>query len=168
MTREVVTVGAGATLREAIGILRAENVNGAPAIQNGQVVGVISVSDILDFEVNGPTAPPDSEGDVQWRILEDEESDDVPSFYGGAWDDVGIAERFGIDGAHEWDLLGEHVVGDVMTRGLFSLPPETPLDEAGTYMMRRGIHRVLVMEGKRLLGIASASDFVRAVAEHRV
>jgi CBS domain-containing protein len=34
-------------------------------------------------------------------------------------------------------------------------------------MMRRGIHRILVMEGKRLLGIASASDFVRAVAERR-
>jgi CBS domain-containing protein len=35
-------------------------------------------------------------------------------------------------------------------------------------MVLRGIHRVLVMEGGRLLGIVTSSDFVRAVSERRV
>jgi CBS domain-containing protein len=152
MTGDVVTLNAQATLREAIGILRAENVSGAPVVQGGEVVGVVSVSDILDFEVDTAPVPTDT-----------------PSFYSEAWDDAGVevAEWFTSERGREWDLLGEHVVAEVMTRGVFALPPDTWIDEAAAYMMRRGIHRILVMEGKRLLGIASASDFVRAVAEHR-
>ena len=33
-----------------------------------------------------------------------------------------------------------------------------------SYMTRHGIHRVLVLEGDELIGIASAMDMVRAVA----
>lgn len=171
MTREVVTVSPEASLRETIGILRAENVNGAPVVQAGQVIGVVSVSDILDFEVHTPVVPMEQQSQERWPTLEEEGvSGDVPSYFSDGWDDLGIeiAERFSAEGPPDWDVLGDHVVGDVMTRGLFALPPDTPLDEAGRYMTRRGIHRVLVMDGMRLLGIASASDFVRAVAEHRI
>lgn len=163
MTREVVTVSPESTLRETIEILRAENVHGAPVVQAGQVIGVVSASDILDFEAQTPTIPLERQDSEPWSAA-------APSFFSDAWEDLGIevAERFSAEDAHDWDVLGDHVVGDVMTRGLFALPPDTPLDLAGMYMTRRGIHRVLVMEGMRLLGIASASDFVRAVAEHRI
>ena len=76
---------------------------------------------------------------------------------------VTITDISHVDGRRD-----QAIVGDVMTRGLFALPPETPLDLAAGYMDRRGIHRVLVMDGSRLVGIASASDFVRAVAQHRI
>lgn len=169
MTREVVTVNPEATLRETIEVLRAENVNGAPVVQAGKVIGVVSASDILDFEAQTPTVPLERQDSEPWSGFEDEALH-APSFFSRAWEDSGIdvAERFSAEDAHDWDLLGDHVVGDVMTRGLFALPPDTPLDLAGMYMTRRGIHRVLVMDGKRLVGIASASDFVRAVAEHRI
>ena len=162
MTHEVVTLNPEMTLREAIGILRAENVHGAPVVRGGEVVGVASVSDILDFEVHTPLVPVEHQSQDEWAGFEHEAAD-VPSFFSQTWD------RAGVDLANaEWDLLADHLVGDVMTRGLFALPPETPLDLAARYMVTRGIHRVLVMDGMRLLGIASASDFVRAVAEHRV
>lgn len=169
MTGEVVTLNAQATLREAIGVLRAENVSGAPVVQGGDVVGVVSVSDILDFEVETPPVPTERPSQVEWGGLEEEPVDeDLPSFYSEMWDEVGVevAERFASDRGPEWDLLSEHVVAEVMTQGVFALPPETRIDEAAGYLTRLGIHRVLVMEGKRLLGIASASDFVRAIAEH--
>ena len=164
MTDQVVTLNPEMTLREAIGILRAENVNGAPVVHGGEVVGVASASDVLDFEVQTPTVPVEFQGRDEWRDAGEEPAGiDLPAFFSDTWG------RAGVDMANaEWDLLGEHVVGDVMTRGLFALPPETPLDLAARYMGTRGIHRVLVMDGMRLLGIASASDFVRAVAEHRV
>jgi CBS domain-containing protein len=170
MTREVVTVNPEATLRETIGILRAENVNGAPVVQAGQVIGVVSASDILDFEVQTPTVPLERQDSEPWSGFEDEVvHTSAPSFFSDAWEDLGIeVAEFSAEDAHDWDVLGDHVVGDVMTRGLFALPPDTPLDLAGMYMTRRGIHRVLVMDGMRLLGITSASDFVRAVAEHRI
>jgi CBS domain-containing protein len=164
MTSEVVTLNPEMTLREAIGILRAENVNGAPVVHGGQVVGVASVSDILDFEVQTPLVPVEYQIQNEWTGSQDETTEmDVPAFFSDTWDGTGVDLA-----SAEWDLLGDHLVGDVMTRGLFALPPDTPLDQAARYMTTRGIHRVLVMEGMRLLGIASASDFVRAVAEHRV
>ena len=52
MTNKVVTLNPEMTLREAIGILRAENVNGAPVVHGGQVVGV--ASDLSSF-VTGAT-----------------------------------------------------------------------------------------------------------------
>jgi CBS domain-containing protein len=171
MTGTVVTLSPETTLLEAIGILRAENVSGAPVVRNDQVVGVVSASDILDFEVDTVPVPTERPSQMEWDGLEEERFDDedIPAFYSQLWDGVGaeVAERFASDTGPEWDFLEEHVVAEVMTRGVFALPPDTRLDEAAEYMTRRGIHRVLVMEGRRLLGIASASDFVRAVAEHR-
>ena len=164
MTNKVVTLNPEMTLREAIGILRAENVNGAPVVHGGEVVGVASVSDILDFEVQTPLVPVEYQNQDGWPGLQDGTTEiDLPTFFSDTWDSTGVELA-----SAEWDLLGDHLVGDVMTRGLFALPPETPLDQAAKYMATRGIHRVLVMDGMRLLGIASASDFVRAVAEHRV
>jgi CBS domain-containing protein len=162
MTDQVVTLNPEMTLREAIGILRAENVNGAPVVQGEEVIGVASVSDILDFEVHTPLVPIEHQSQDAWSPFEDE-SGDVPAFFSETWAGSGVELA-----SEQWDLLDDHLVGDVMTRGLFALPPETPLDLAAGYMDRRGIHRVLVMDGSRLVGIASASDFVRAVAQHRI
>jgi CBS domain-containing protein len=172
MTRDVVTIGAESTLREAIGILRAENVTGAPVLHGSKVVGVMSVADILDFEVETPAVPAESAGQVEWRGLEEEplENEDVESFYSDLRDDAGagVAERFAHVVGPEWDLLSEHVVSEVMTQTVHALPPDTELATAAEYMVLRGIHRVLVMEGGRLLGIVTSSDFVRAVSERRV
>jgi CBS domain-containing protein len=171
MTRDVVTVGAETTLREAIGILRAENVTGAPVVQGSRVVGVVSVADILDFEVETPAVPTERPSQVEWGGLEEEslEEQNAESFYRDLWDDAGaeVAERFAQDAGLEWDLLSEHVVSEVMTENVLSLPPDTELPAAAAYMTRRGIHRVLVMEDGRLLGIVTSSDFVRAVSERR-
>lgn len=150
MTRQVVTLGAEATLREAIGILRGENVTGAPVVRSGEVVGVVSVTDILDFEVETSPSPNPS------------------GYYRDLWEDLEVVEeRLAVALDEEWDLLSEHVVSEVMTGEVLALPAETSLDQAAGFMSRHAIHRVLVMDGKRLLGIVSASDFVRAVASHR-
>jgi CBS domain-containing protein len=171
MTRDVVTVGAEATLREAIGILRAENATGAPVLQGSKVVGVVSVADILDFEVETPVVPAERPSQVEWGGLEEEtpEEEDTEAFYTDLWDDVGaeVDERFAHDVGPEWDLLSEHDVSEVMTEKVLALPPDAELAMAAAYMTERGIHRVLVMEGGQLFGIATSSDFVRAVAERR-
>jgi CBS domain-containing protein len=173
MTRDVVTISAEATLREAIETLRGENVTGAPVVKGSDVVGVVSVADILDFEVETPAVPAERPSQVEWGGLEEkpiDEENDRAEYYNVFWDDVGteVAERFAHDVGPEWDLLSEHVVAEVMTQSVFALPPDTELPAAADFMTRRGIHRVLVMEGKQLHGVVAASDFVRAVGERRV
>src|SRR5688500_17902790 len=133
MTSEVVTLNPEMTLREAIGILRAENVNGAPVVHGGQVVGVASVSDILDFEVQTPLVPVEYQIQNEWTGSPDETTEmDVTAFFSDTWDGTGVDLA-----SAEWDLLGDHLAGDVMTRGRSALPPDTPLHQPARYLTTR-------------------------------
>lgn len=64
--------------------------------------------------------------------------------------------------------LEEVTVSEVMTRTVHSLPPDCFVDKAAEYMRDASIHRVLVMDGDRLLGIVSTTDVAAAVAEHKI
>ena len=172
MTREVVTIDAEATLREAIETLRSANVTGAPVVAGNEIVGVVSTADILDFEVETPAVPAERPGQLEWGGFQEEpldEENEAKEYYNDLWDDAGaeVDERFAHDVGPEWDLLTEHVVSEVMTEKVLALPPDTELAAAAEYMIRRGIHRVLVMEGGQLFGIVTSYDFVRAVAERQ-
>lgn len=62
----------------------------------------------------------------------------------------------------------EVTVSEIMTREPKALPPETSVEEAAEYMLKNQIHRVLVMDGQKLLGMVTMSDVARAVADHRI
>jgi CBS domain-containing protein len=64
--------------------------------------------------------------------------------------------------------LEDVTVDEVMTRKVQALPPDCSVDEAAALMIKKQIHRVLVMEGDALLGIVSTSDVAKAVAQHRI
>ena len=51
---------------------------------------------------------------------------------------------------------------------LSTLPPDADAHTAADMMSRQRIHRVLVTEGDKLVGIVSALDVAQAVADHRL
>ncbi len=55
-----------------------------------------------------------------------------------------------------------------MTRRVVAVTPDADVRDAAAVMIEAGVHRVLVMNGRELLGILSATDVVRAVAESRL
>ena len=55
-----------------------------------------------------------------------------------------------------------------MTRRLWSIHPDAPISDAAAVMQRARIHRVLVMEDRRLVGIITTTDIARAVADGRL
>jgi CBS domain-containing protein len=55
-----------------------------------------------------------------------------------------------------------------MTHVVFSLPPDADVETAADYMRRAEIHRLLVLDAGRLVGIVSALDIATAVADHRL
>jgi CBS domain-containing protein len=57
------------------------------------------------------------------------------------------------------------VVRDIMTPATFTVRPDATLREAARFLVRGGIHRALVLDGKQLVGIVSAFDIVRALAQ---
>lgn len=54
---------------------------------------------------------------------------------------------------------------DIMTPGAYSVAPDDAVWELARLLVRAGIHRALVMEQGRLVGIVSTLDVLRAVAE---
>lgn len=60
------------------------------------------------------------------------------------------------------------LVEDVMARDLLSVRPDQPLSEVAGLLAEHQLHRVLVTEGRRLLGLVSSQDITRAVADGRL
>lgn len=174
MSREVVTVSPELTLRDTVELLATRHISGAPVVAGHRVVGVISASDVLAFETATPGVPAERPEEPEFELetpTEWEEGLEAPAaFFTEMWSDAGadVAERIQDVGTAEWDVLGEHTVSEAMTPSVCAVGAEEDVADVARYMLRRKIHRALVMEGERLVGILTTTDIVRAVAERRV
>ena len=174
MSVEVTSLDPNMTLREATEVLSSEHFGGAPVVAGDRVVGVISIADLLDFVSSNPGPPTLKEERAEWGESSEKEEawnsrgEPAAAYFGEMWSDVFVQvdERFRKMDSPEWDILEEHVVSDIMTHRLCQLPPETDVRDAAEFMLRAGIHRVLVTEEGRLVGVASTTDIVKAVAQH--
>lgn len=61
--------------------------------------------------------------------------------------------------------LDQRTVRDIMTPDVFGVGPEATVGELGRFFVRTGLHRALVLDGGRLVGIASVTDLLGLVAE---
>lgn len=175
MTTDVTTLHPRSTLREMVDVLGAEEISGAPVVLDGEVVGVVSVTDLLEFEVGFPGAPAEPGVESEWSELDSQEmwseGEESPSSYFvdpwplGAGD---VADRIGEPETPEGDELADHVVAEVMTRTVVAVPPETELREAARVMVEADVQRILVMDGTALEGIVTQTDIVAAAAEGRI
>lgn len=168
MTEYPITLGPDLTLREAAERLAGPHISGAPVVSGDTVLGVLSMSDIVEFIANTPGLPAD-------EAAHDIEGDDdgleaIAAFYSDAvaGDVADIVERMRNVDRREWDVLSEHTVNEAMTHVVFSLPPDADVETAADYMRRAEIHRLLVLDAGRLVGIVSALDIATAVADHRL
>lgn len=174
MSREVITVHPEMTLREVMEVLTDRSVSGAPVVAADRVVGVISATDVLEFEVATPGVPTEREEPTEWGEWEpetwEEGAEPPAAYYSEMWSDAGaeVLERFQRIEGPEWDVLREHTVSEAMTRTLCALSPDTDVHVAAEYMLKAAIHRVLVVADARLVGIVTTTDIVRAVAERRL
>jgi CBS domain-containing protein len=127
------------TLREAMEILTAREVSGAPVVSGQRVVGVISATDLLSFAA----APPRNSD--RW-------TEPSPA---GEWNESAEA-------------MENYLVEDVMTKKIRWLSPDADVRSAADMMREFGVHRVLVLNRGHLVGLVSAMDIAKAVAERQL
>lgn len=171
MTIDVLTLTPEMTIREAADFLTENGTSGAPVLRGERIAGVISATDILDFAASAPGIPsedPDEEEARSHYAQQEFDEENVPAaaWFLETWPGPtgDISERFASVASPEWDVMSEYTVADVMTRVAHSLEPDTTLADAARYMLRFGIHRVLVAEQGELVGIVTTMDFLRALA----
>jgi CBS domain-containing protein len=163
MNSEVVSVSPDLTLRELLEVFTELEVSGAPVVTGGQVVGVISMTDVFDLQ--------EENGGLSLRPGVDEPENPGRKRGGSqdSWDpsegELGWART---TSSRDLDLLDQYTVADVMTREVLSQPSNTPVKKAAHHMLGLGISRILVIDEGELQGIVTTTDIVRAVAEGKL
>ena len=135
MTRDVVTVPPGASLKHAAQLLVEHGVSGLPVVDElGHVLGVVSEADILFKEAGGLDVP---------RPL--------------AW-------LAGFDVEVNRSKLEARVVGEAMTSPALTIDAHRPVGFAAHLMNEKGVNRLPVVKDGALVGIVTRADLVRAFA----
>lgn len=159
MQTEVITLQSDAPIREAIATFEDFNIKGAPVVDSaGNLVGVLTETDIAKT------------GHMRGDRIEKQRGDYYLTDPLEDLDDRGAAdsrrsEEFFDKEDYSPELLGSEVVGDWMTPRVISVLPSATLRHVCATMSKESIHRVLVVERNRLLGIITSLDVVRFVAE---
>lgn len=174
MTRDVLTMDAESSLREAVELFTTRHLSGVPVTTGGRLVGVLSASDVIAFEQGQPGVPterPELEQEEWTEPTEWVEGEEPPAaYFSELWSDAGadVLERFAAIGGPEWDQLEEHTVGEAMSPSLCRVAPGASIYAAAEQMVRAEVHRLVVMDGARLVGILTSMDIVRAVSLRRL
>jgi CBS domain-containing protein len=167
MSRGVWTVTPETQVGDVIRLFSEEQISGAPVVtDNGELKGVVSVTDVLRLAADEPeSAPEETDWEEAWDALaeDDDDSDVAPRAY---FLDVGSRSwMFRPSLAGQWPTsFDDHTVADIMTQATFTVRPQATIRELSRFLIRARIHRALVVEGGKLVGIVTAFDVVRAIA----
>lgn len=144
MSRDPIAVNPETPLNDAIKILAEHRISGLPVVdQHSKLVGILSESDLM-WQETGVTLP------AYIMILDSVIYLENPAKY-------------------ERDLhkaLGQ-TVGEVMTKDVVTIPPETPLRKAAKMMHEHKVPRLMVVDAAgNLIGILTRGDIVQFMASH--
>lgn len=152
MRRDVHCVSPETSVVDLERLLLAEGISGVPVLKDGKLVGIVSRSDV-----------------VRQLAVEQTLQETISDFYRQPFD---VDQRASRDSeeiaagvASRWQDLA---VEDVMIHGVICVEGDCDLAEVARMMLDRKIHRVLVTEGDRLVGIVSTLDLIRLFAEGKL
>ena len=171
MTTDVIAVNPDQTIREVMDLFTERHITGAPVVSRGELVGVISATDLLTFAAAPPGPPTETGSPYGWSeegsAPVDEPEELAPAFFTVPDDED---DGMGVDVQdHSWNALDEFTVADAMSHSpIWQVGPDTPVLAAAESMRHHGIHRILVTEGGKLLGIVTATDIAGAALDHRI
>lgn len=184
MSRAVVTISEGMSLREAAQVLFQNQISGAPVVDaSGRCIGVLCASDFVRWarevghgaeDVSLPACP----YQVKGRLLTGEEAvlctlaegccplQEIRPTTAGRHTAV-CRQPSGV--VSDWQQVTEKLpLGTVrryMTADVVSAAPQTPLPELARMMIDAHIHRVIVVDAERKpVGVVSSTDLLAAMA----
>lgn len=152
MERAVHVVGADMPLVELDKEFLGRQLSGFPVVENGQLVGVVSRSDV-----------------VRQLAMEQRLAESTSEYY---WDREGFHEEPAETIEQIANRLGQRIedlqVKDLMSRHIVAAAPDDSIEAVAQKLLEHRIHRVPVVDKGRLVGILSTLDFVRLFADRRV
>ena len=141
MTREVITIGPEASVKDLAKLLEAHRISGAPVLdEKAALVGVVTQSDLVQRSRDLDLPPALNVLDLHLFL-------ETPSHFQKRLE----------------KLLGDRVK-DIMTVSPLTLTPDMPVNEIARLMAAKKVHTLPVLEGGKLVGIVGKLDLIRGLA----
>jgi len=133
MVEQVITAKPEDSVTEVVKLFRKKDIRGAPVIENGKIVGIISEKDIAKLM---------EKHHVQPEKL--------------------MPKPFDIGAPFRLMKAAETKVKDIMTKKVVFISPDASAVEAATLMVQKKINRLPVVNGSNMLvGIVTRTDILR-------
>jgi CBS domain-containing protein len=147
MSRDVIVAYDDMSLEEVATLLTENQISGAPVEdREGRLVGIVSLADVARAASEGAQSEPDRS---------------QPDYFLHGWEDSLTGE----------DIRGFHVeapglaVGEIMTPTVYAVAEDAPVAAVAEMMLEAHIHRVLVQQGEKVVGIVTTSDLLELLVE---
>lgn len=142
MGTHVITVSPGTTYEEAVKLLHEHKLSGLPVIDDGIIVGIVSEKDLF-------------------KAL-------YPNY-------AAYLAYFEENGHYTEEIQEEHIesirntsIASYMQKKVFTVHPDMKILRAGGIMLAHGIHRLPVVEEKKLVGIVTREDIYGAILKQHL
>ena len=138
MNTDVLSVRDDMTVQELATFLTEREILGAPVVDSeGEVIGVVSCTDIAQNAVRENKAKVD--------------------FFGQGWED-----RMDPEELQDLPVENESLpVREIMTPTIYTVPEDTLISEIAKAMVAGRIHRLLITRGAQLVGIITTLDMLK-------
>lgn len=151
MSPGVKTLQPSDTVRRAVRLLAEHGVGGMPVVEEGALVGLLSETDVLEglrthHKKLRMLMPPEISFGISFvEVLEEREA------------------------SKALEEIGDASVTDIMTKDVATVSPEASIGQAIRTMVQREVHRLVVVERDKVVGIVTRGDvlrgFLRSLAE---
>jgi CBS domain-containing protein len=149
MNPDVVYFSPEDTVFDVAKTLSERNISGAPVVENGKVVGVISESDIVKF---------------MRTKLKAERPHELPSLSLLVLDIIKTGKKY-VDMKKEVRLISSVKVKGLMNKNIVSIEPDASVFDAANLIEKYDINRLPVVEKGRLVGIVARADLIRSLLD---
>jgi CBS domain-containing protein len=161
MREDVIAVRQETTVRELVQLLDDESISGVPVLDSaGKVRGVVSRTDVIRVAARSLEVPV---AEAFWEAV-GQDDDDPDAYFLAPESAVALLPG---PGAFEGLMLDEIKVEEIMTPVAFAVDPDMTIWEMARFLVQGRIHRALVVDDGRLVGIVTAFDVLRVVAGDR-
>lgn len=145
MRTDVVVVSYAAPLSDIEQTLSENRISGAPVVdEGGHIIGIVSVKDIIDRYAQDPGARP-RRGAGFYRVSSEDLDD-------GDWSSFELPRE------------SEDTARDVMTAEIYAVDVDEGLQAIAKKMHSHRIHRVLVQEDGKHVGLISTMEILAALS----
>ena len=161
MSTGVVTVTPETTVAEFLDLAHRREISGAPVVSpEERVLGVVSLTDVLRT----------LRGDALSALGRDGAGAGGPEPARAASDFFRVTEGAfapppadALPDESDGEVGASRPVREIMTRATVSIGVDTGIGEAAAFLDKAGVHRALVFEGSRLVGIVTTHDLLGAL-----